>query len=69
MKREYLTTTDVLALHEVLVRRYGGSPEIRAQAIKFAEASANFEGCSLPESARPVVARYINGEIDMETAL
>lgn len=29
MKREFLSTADVLTLHEVLVRRYGGCPEIR----------------------------------------
>lgn len=43
--------------------------EKREKAIKFAEASANFEGCYLPESARPFITRYINGEMDINSIL
>jgi len=43
--------------------------ERRTRAIKFAEASANFEGCYIPESARPLITRYINGEMDINTVL
>ena len=43
--------------------------ECRARAIKFAEASANFEGCYLPENARPFITRYINGEMDINSIL
>lgn len=43
--------------------------EHRAQAIKFAEASANFEGCYFPENARPFITRYINGEMDINSIL
>lgn len=58
----FLTTDDMLALHDAQLRRFGGAPGLRSYALldsAVAQASATFAGVPLHEDVYAMAAAYL----------
>ena len=58
----FLSTEDVLALHEAQMKRFGGAPGLRSYALldsAVAQACASFDGVFLHEDVYAMAAAYL----------